>query len=54
MSTAIIFKEDFDNVNIWKLMLIDLGLPSDADEITIKSVGYMSESKRKESRKKDK
>ena len=53
MNTARIYKEDFDNANIWKLMLIDLELPPDTDEITIKAVSHMSESKRQEFRKKD-
>ena len=51
MNTARIFKEEVSNPNIWKLMLIDLGLPTDTDEITVKAVSFMSESKRKESQK---
>ena len=53
VNTARIYKEDFGNPNIWKLMLIDLELPPDTDEITIKAVSHMSESKRQEFWKKD-
>ena len=54
MNTATIYKEEVSNPNIWKLMLIDLELPPDTDEITIKAVSYMSESKRKEAQKRGK
>ena len=54
MNTARLYKEDFDNPNIWKLLVIDLELPPDTDEITVKAVSYMSESKRQEDQKKDK
>ena len=53
MNTARIFKEEVSNPNIWKLMLIDLELPPDTDEITVKAVAYDSESKRKEAQKRD-
>lgn len=52
MSTTKLFKEEVSNSNIWKLMLMDLELPHDTDEITVKAVCFDSESKRKESRKK--
>ncbi len=54
MNTATIFKEEIDNPNIWNLLLIDLGLPEDTDEICIKTVTYMSETKREEMRKREK
>ena len=47
MNTARIFKEEISNQNIWKLILIDLELPPDTDEITVKAVSFDSESKRK-------
>jgi len=53
LNTARIFKEEVSNPNIWKLMLIDLELPPDTDEITVKAVSYDSESKRKECQKRD-
>ena len=53
MATTKLFKEEVDNPNIWKLMLLDLELPHDADEITIQAVCYDSESKRKESLRKE-
>ena len=54
MNTARVFKEEVSNPNIWKLMLIDLELPPDTDEITVKAVSYDSESKRKEAQKRNK
>ena len=38
MKTTKIFKEEITNHNIWKLILIDLELPLNADEITVTSV----------------
>jgi hypothetical protein len=35
MKTAILLKEEISNSNIWKLLLIELGLEPDLDEITI-------------------
>ena len=35
MKTATIYKEEVDNPNIWKLILIDLGLSPELDEIHI-------------------
>jgi hypothetical protein len=49
MKTTKIFKEEVSNQNIWKLLLIELELPIETDEITVKAVDYSSESKRKES-----
>ena len=54
MSTTKLFKEEVSNSNIWKLMLMDLELPHDTDEITVKAVSCDSESKRKESLRKGK
>ena len=54
MTTARIFKEEFENLAIWDTIVRDLELPSDTDEITVKAVCYDSESKRKESRTKGK
>lgn len=51
MNTATIYKEEFENPAIWDTIIRDLELPPDTDEITVKAVAYMSESKRKESRK---
>lgn len=51
MNTAIIYKEEFENPAIWATVIRDLELPPDTDEITVKAVSYMSESKWKESRK---
>ena len=53
MNTARIYKEDFGNSNIWKLMLIELELPPETDEITVKAVAYNSDSTRTKPRKKD-
>ena len=54
MNTARIFKEEVSNPNIWKLILIDLELPPDADEITVKAVCSDSESKGTEAQKRNK
>lgn len=51
MNTATIYKEEFENPAIWATVIRELGLPADTDEITVKAVSYISESKRKESRK---
>ena len=50
MKTARIFKEEINNPAIWDTIILDLELPPDTDEITVKAVCYDSESKRKESR----
>ena len=47
MNTAKIFKEEVSNPNIWKLMLIDLGLHPD-------TVSSDSEKTRKESQNRSK
>ena len=51
MNTARIYKEEISNPAIWDTIIRDLELPSDTDEITVKCVSYMSESKRKEAKK---
>lgn len=51
MNTATIYKEEFENPAIWATVIRELELPPDTDEITVKCISYMSESKRKESRK---
>ena len=38
MKTATIYKEEISNPNIWKLILINLGQPLDADEITVTAI----------------
>ena len=38
MKTATIYKDEVSNPNIWKLILIELELPPDTDEITVKAV----------------
>jgi hypothetical protein len=48
MNTARIFKEELNNSAIWDTIIRDLELPADTDEITVKAVSFMSESKRKE------
>ena len=48
MKTTKIFKSEVSNSNIWKLMLIELELPPETDEITVKAVAHATESKRKE------
>ena len=48
MKTATIYKDEVSNPNIWKLIIIELGLPKDTDEITVKAVSCSSESKRKQ------
>jgi len=53
MATARIFKEEIENSAIWRTVLIDLELPLDADEITVQAISYDSESKRKESQKRN-
>ena len=50
--TATIYKEEIDNPAIWKTIIMDLGLPLDTDEITVKAVCYDSDSKRKKNKKK--
>jgi len=47
MKTTKIFKSEVNNSNIWKLILIDLGLPHDTDEIDIKAISSSSQPKRK-------
>lgn len=53
MNTARIFKEEINNPAIWDTIIRDLELPPDTDEITVKAVCYDSESKRKESQKRN-
>ncbi|MBN2286046.1 MAG: hypothetical protein JXI43_06335 [Tissierellales bacterium] len=53
MNTAKIFKQEISNVNIWNLLLIELGLPPDSDEMTVKAVACSSESKRSKQGDKD-
>lgn len=53
MNTARIFKEEITNPAIWDTIIRDLELPKDTDEITVKAVSHVTESQRKESRKKD-
>jgi hypothetical protein len=53
MNTARIFKEEFNNSAVWDTIVRDLELPEDTDEITVKAVCYDSESKRKESQKRN-
>jgi hypothetical protein len=38
MKTAKLLKEEISNPNIWKLLLIELGLKPDIDEVTVKAV----------------
>ena len=38
MKTATIYKEEISNPNIWKLLLIELGLQPETKEITITTV----------------
>ncbi len=38
METTTIYKEEFLNPNIWRLVLIELGLEPDADEVTVTAV----------------
>ena len=38
MKTATIYKDEVSNPNIWKLILIDLGLKPEADEITVTAI----------------
>ena len=38
MKTAKLLKEEISNPNIWKLILINLGLPLDLDEITVTAI----------------
>ena len=42
------------NTAIWDTIIRDLELPPDTDEITVKAVSFMSESKRKEAQKRGK
>lgn len=51
MNTARIYKEEISNPAIWDTIVRDLELPPDTDEIEVKAVSYMSESKRQEARK---
>lgn len=52
MNTARIFKEEITNPAIWDTIIRDLELPPDTDEITVKAVSSMSESKRKKKQNK--
>ena len=54
MNTARIFKEEINNPAIWDTIIRDLELPPDTDEITVKTVCYDSESKRKETKDRNK
>ena len=38
MKTATILKEEISNPNIWKLLLIELGLEPEAKEITVTAI----------------
>ena len=38
MKTAKLLKEEISNLNIWKLLLIELGLEPETKEITVTSV----------------
>ena len=54
MNTARIFMEELTNPAIWNTVIRELELPEDADEITVKCIGYDSPSKRKEAKKRGK
>ena len=47
MKTAKLFKDEVSNPNIWKLLLIELGLEPDTDEIEVKAVSHSSSDERK-------
>ena len=47
MKTAKIFKDEVSNSNIWKLILINLELPPETDEITVKAVSCSSSDERR-------
>ena len=48
MKTTKIFKSEISNSNIWKLILIDLNQPADAEEITVQTVSGVDESQYKQ------
>jgi hypothetical protein len=45
MKTTKIFKSEVTNHNIWKLILLELGLPLDTDEITFRAIDFSSDKK---------
>ena len=51
IDTARIFKEEICNSAIWDTILIDLDIPEDTDEITVKVVTSDSPSKRKQDKR---
>jgi len=53
MNTTTIYKEEIGNSVVWDTITRDLGLPADTDEIIVKEVFHLTETKRQESRKKD-
>ena len=50
MNIVRIYKEDIALSNIWRTMLIELELPKDTDEITVKVICNDSPSKREENK----
>jgi len=48
MKTAKIFKEELSNPNIWKLIVINLGLEPETDVITVQAVKENKNAKKKD------